>query len=224
MTTSQLSQPRKRARQADQKLERRHAILNAAWRAFHFSSYGEITVDAIARESRLAKGTIFLYFRTKEELFLAVTAQQLGEWFDVVDARFVQLPTPAATEDVAQVIADSLQERVHFTRLLAILSTVLEQNANYDAALRFKQLLLARLAGTGAHLERVLTFLQPGEGAHLLMQIEAVVIGLRHLADAAPVVRKVIALPDMQAFDVDFDREFRHLALALLNGWERRPQ
>ena len=61
-------------------------------------------------------------------------------------------------------------------------------------------------------------FLQPGEGAHLLMQLEALVIGLRHLADAAPVVRQLMILDEMRVFDVDFDREFRQMALALLNG------
>ena len=104
---------------------------------------------------------------------------------------------------------------------MAILSTVLEQNANYDAVLRFKQLLLIRLSHSGVLLERALVFLQPGEGAHLLMQLEAIVIGLRHLADAAPVVRQLMTLDDMRAFDVDFDREFRQLALALLNGMNR---
>jgi AcrR family transcriptional regulator len=223
MTVSQLSQPRKRARQAGQKLERRQAILDAAWRAFHTTAYGELTVAAIARETGLAKGTVFLYFRTKEEIFLAVTGQQMTEWFDAVDDRLAQLPAPSPTEDVVEIIAGSLQERVYFTRLLAILSTVLEQNANYDALHQFKHLLLIRLARTGALLERALGFLQPGEGAHLLMQLEALVIGLRHLADAAPVVRQLMTLDEMRAFDVDFDAEFRQLALAMLRGMKGSP-
>ena len=218
MTTGQLSQPRRRARQNAQKLERRQVILDAAWRAFQSSSYSELSVARIARETGLAKGTIFLYFRTKEEIFLEITGQQLAEWFDMVDGHLAQLPVPAETKDVVEVIADSLQERVYFTRLLAILSTVLEQNANYDAVLQFKQLLLIRLARTGALLERTLNFLQPGEGAHLLMQLEALVIGLRHLADTAPVVRQLMTLEEMQVFDVDFDTEFRQMALLLLDG------
>ena len=218
MTTSQLSQPRKRARQAGQKLERRQAILDAAWRAFHTIPYGELTVAAIARETGLAKGTVFLYFRTKEEIFLAVTGQQMTEWFDAVDDRLAQLPAHVTTAEVVEIIASSLQERVYFTRLLAILSTVLEQNANYDALHQFKHLLLIRLARTGALLERGIGFLQPGEGAHLLMQLEALVIGLRHLADAAPVVRQLMTLEEMRAFDIDFDRELRQLTLVILDG------
>ena len=190
---------------------------------FHTTPYGELTVAAIARETGLAKGTVFLYFRTKEEIFLAVTGQQMTEWFDAVDDRLAQLPAPATTEDVVEIIAGSLQERVYFTRLLAILSTVLEQNANYDAVHQFKHLLLIRLARTGALLERALGFLQPGEGAHLLMQLEALVIGLRHLADAAPVVRQLMTLEEMRAFDVDFDAEFRQLALAMLRGMKGSP-
>ena len=77
-----------------------------------------------------------------------MTGQQMTEWFDAVDDRLAQLPAPATTEDVVEIIAGSLQERVYFTRLLAILSTVLEQNANYDALHQFKHLLLIRLART----------------------------------------------------------------------------
>ena len=87
MTTSQLSKPRKRARQNAQKLQRRQVILDAAWRAFQSLSYSELKVAEIAREAGLAKGTVFLYFRTKEEIFLEVTGQQLAEWFDMVDGR-----------------------------------------------------------------------------------------------------------------------------------------
>ena len=159
-----------------------------------------------------------MYFCTKEEIFLAVTGQQMTEWFDVVHQRLAQLPSPATTEAIVEIIADSLQQRVDFTRLLAILSTVLEQNANYDALLQFKHLLLIRLAHTGALLERALDFVQPGEGAHLLMQLEALVIGLRHLADAAPVVRQLMTLEEMRAFDIGFDRELRQLALVILDG------
>jgi AcrR family transcriptional regulator len=218
MTDSQLARPMKRARQDGQKEERRQAILEAAWRVFQQSAYGAVTMDTVAREIGLAKGTLFLYFHTKEELFLAVTAQQLSEWFASIDDKLTQLSSPMDRTKVVALMADSLRERAGFTRLLAILSTTLEQNVSYESVLAFKRQMLKRMLQTGAELERCLPFLQAGEGAHLLMQSQAIVIGLWHLCDAAPVCRQVFMLPEMRVFEVDFDREFRQMLTALLNG------
>jgi hypothetical protein len=73
---------------------------------------------------------------------------------------------------------------------------------------------------TGELFELALPFLRPGEGVHLLLQLQAIVIGLQHISDPAPVVREIISQPDLCAFEVDFGTEFRRMALALLNGIE----
>ncbi|MGQ0602194.1 MAG: TetR family transcriptional regulator [Anaerolineales bacterium] len=210
----------KRAIRDEQKEERRQAILETAGRMFAATAYEAVTIAAVARKARLAKGTVFLYFPTKEELFLALTEQQLGEWFETVDARLARLKAPASIEQVVKIMADSLKERAAFIRLLAILATVLEQNIAFESALRFKRILMARLAQTGAQLERCLPFLAAGGGAHLLLQCQAIVVGLWHLSDPAPVVQEVFVEPEMHLFDLNFDREFRQMLTALLHGLE----
>ncbi len=40
----------------------------------------------LAARAGLAKGTLYLYYRTKEEVFLAVALDQLGGWLDALDA------------------------------------------------------------------------------------------------------------------------------------------
>lgn len=222
MTDGHLSPARKRARQDGQKLERRQAILETAWGMFQQASYATLTMDAIAHEVGLAKGTLFLYFRTKEELFLAVTQAQLGEWFVAIDRQLSQLVSPVAGQVIAGLLADSLREREGFARLLAILSTGLEQNVSYQAAFAFKQALLEQMTRTGAALEACLPFLGRGEGASLLMQCQALVVGLWHLTDPAPVVKQVFEQPEMQAFRIDFHSEFRRMLAALLDGLSQR--
>lgn len=223
MTNSQLSaSPQKRARHETQKQERRETILNTAQGLFLAATYDAVTMDGIARETGLAKGTLFLYFRTKEELFLALTVRELTAWFGRVDALLAELPCPASTESVADALADSVSQQVGFARLMAILSTVLEQNISYEAALTFKQSLLAQMASTGARLERCLEFLPRNEGGiRLLMQCQALLVGIWHLADPAPVIREVLQRPEMGVFSVDFEREFRQTLLSLLKGIER---
>lgn len=51
---------------------RREEILAVAREAFSQKSYGEVTIAAITSKAGVAKGTFYLYFRGKEELFLEV--------------------------------------------------------------------------------------------------------------------------------------------------------
>jgi AcrR family transcriptional regulator len=50
---------------------KRCAILDAARAVFSRKGYSETAVDDVAEEAGVAKGTLYLYFKSKEELYLA---------------------------------------------------------------------------------------------------------------------------------------------------------
>jgi len=60
------------ARKEKEKEQRRNAIIDAAQALFFAKSYDEITIEAIAEKAQLAKGTVYLYFKSKEEVYSAV--------------------------------------------------------------------------------------------------------------------------------------------------------
>ena len=64
-------------RKEREKRERRAAIVDAAERLFFERGYTLTTMDDIARVSQLAKGTLYLYAKNKEELFHAVALRGL---------------------------------------------------------------------------------------------------------------------------------------------------
>jgi hypothetical protein len=53
------------------------------------------------------------------------------------------------------------------------------------------------------------------------LQAHALIIGLRHLADPAPVAQRVLEEPEMARFAVQFAPEFLKAFTALLLGLER---
>jgi len=59
-------------RKEREKLQRRKEIIQAAQRVFFSSGFDQCTMDDIAEAAELSKGTLYLYFRSKEELHLAV--------------------------------------------------------------------------------------------------------------------------------------------------------
>jgi outer membrane protein TolC/AcrR family transcriptional regulator len=58
---------------------KRACILAAARRVFSRKSYAETAVEDVAEEAQVAKGTLYLYFKSKEQLYLAVLAGDLRE-------------------------------------------------------------------------------------------------------------------------------------------------
>src|ERR671912_253682 len=78
---------RTRAVLAEDKQERQQAILDAAERLLRRSPERVANVAEVADEAGLAKGTVYLYFPSKEELLLALHERHVDAFFrTVIDA------------------------------------------------------------------------------------------------------------------------------------------
>src|ERR1017187_3291501 len=74
-------------RRQEQKLQRQEEILAAAFEVFAAHGYEATRIDAVARQAGIAKGTIYLYFRDKEQLFRAVVRSLVQKRFDATAGR-----------------------------------------------------------------------------------------------------------------------------------------
>ena len=54
------------------KKEKREVILQASWKLIHQYGYQKTTIEDIAKEAGIAKGTIYLYFKSKSEIMLTL--------------------------------------------------------------------------------------------------------------------------------------------------------
>ena len=72
---------RHRAIQAEDKHERRHAILDAAESLLLRSPKHIASMAEVADEAGLAKGPVYLYFPGKEELLLALHERNIDSFF-----------------------------------------------------------------------------------------------------------------------------------------------
>src|SRR4051812_7690120 len=57
-------------------------LLEAARRCFLLHGYRRTSIDDVAREAGVAKGTVYLYFRSKEEMFRAVSAGIIRKYLE----------------------------------------------------------------------------------------------------------------------------------------------
>jgi TetR/AcrR family fatty acid metabolism transcriptional regulator len=56
------------------------AIIDAAIRVFARNGYYNSRVSAIAREAGIASGTIYLYFKTKDEILVTLFRDRMADW------------------------------------------------------------------------------------------------------------------------------------------------
>jgi len=66
------------------KQEKRAAILAAAHAEFEGRRFDEVTLDDIAVRASVGKGTLYLYFKNKEDLFLQLAVDGIAEMVDRV--------------------------------------------------------------------------------------------------------------------------------------------
>lgn len=212
----------RRAISEQQKEARRQTILDAAARLFQATNYDDVVISEVAKEAGIAKGTVYLYFGTKEELFLALLTQSFEDWFDEIDAGLSEMGASCSIDSFVKLVGHTLSRRPHFTRLVAILHTILERNIDYATALAFKEMLRRRVLKTGPLLESCLSFLEAGQGGQVLLRMHAMVIGFQHVASPAPVVRDVLTREaGLELFEIDFTAELLVTLRAMLLGLER---
>ncbi len=72
---------------------KRGAILDAARAVFSRDSYATSSVDDIAAEAGIAKGTVYLYFKSKEEMYHAALLHDIREFGDKARDEMDRVPT-----------------------------------------------------------------------------------------------------------------------------------
>lgn len=97
-----LEERRKRERE-----NRKNAILKAARKLFFEKGFRQVTVENIARKAEFSKGSIYLYFNSKEEIYSQILLNDIDKFHDRV-ADILQGPSSAseALIRVAEIYVD----------------------------------------------------------------------------------------------------------------------
>jgi len=215
MTHGQLKPVRRRAVAPEDKSARRAAIVAAAAELARRDATSSFSVEQVARRAGVAKGTVYLYFGTREEVLLAVHEMQTHELFDVVERSLASSKASAAK--VVRAGLRDLRAHPEFYPLAGNCRGMLDQNVSTEAAFGFKAGIAQRMDPLGRRIEELYPGLRPGEGAALLMNSYALMVGLWQQADPPLSLRSVMHRPEMQIFKLDLERQ---LTAALLDLWE----
>lgn len=205
---------------SDERESRRQVLLEAAHRLY--SERGALPpVADIAKAAGLAKGTVYLYFRTKEEIFVALLEDSFARLFSALGPVLDSLPRGGAA------VADEFASR--FGRLVAgsgdllplaaLGNAVLEQNLPVEPMRRFKTALAHGIAAAGARLEARTGLAPAGSGETLLLHTYALTLGLWQALAYPAALKALLQEPGLRGLDRDFDAELEGAVAALWGGY-----
>lgn len=110
-------------------------LLDAALTLFVEKGYAATKVEEVALKAGVSKGTLFLYFATKEELFKAVIRSNLADHFPGWNQEFESFQ--GSTAEMLAYAMQSWWERIGNTRASGITKLVSSEGSNFPEVVEF---------------------------------------------------------------------------------------
>ena len=207
-----------RARRPEEKAQRRDQILAAAAELFDDGDLDAVSMSAIAKRAGIAKGNLYRYFRTKEELFLQLYREDFAEYVGVVEVELASLAGSGDLDAVAAVVTGPLLERPRLASLTSLLAGVLERNLTEDAVAGFKEAVNVDLMRFAVALQAALPEVELLALARMLTYLHALIAGLWPMGNPSPVLARVLERPELAHMTIDFRLELEPAVRAMMRG------
>lgn len=116
---------------------RKEEIITACAELYKTMSFKEITLKEIGNETSFTRTSIYNYFQTKEEIFLALLQREYELWIDRL--RQIQAGHEKMTFiEFADALAHSLEERPNLLKILSMNHYDMEENSRIERLTDFK--------------------------------------------------------------------------------------
>ena len=209
---------RQRAIHTEDKHERHHAILDATERLLVRAPVRVANMAEVADEAGLAKGTVYLYFSSKDELLLALHERHVDDFFGALIALLARTE-PVDIGEIQALTRTHIVERPTFLPLATRCFGLLETEVPREVALAFKERMAERLHAASVGLERHFPELAPGGGVSLLRHSYALIVGLWQMtANQNDLVARTCHVDA-----IDYPSELQRALGALWDGTIGRP-
>ena len=127
---------------------RREEIISACETLYAQRAFKDVTIKDIGDLTSFTRTSIYNYFETREEIFLALLGREYAGW--TADLTALAAAEPRGVETLARGLAESLDRRQTMLRLMSTSLFEMEENSRVDALAAFKQAFHAMLAALRA--------------------------------------------------------------------------
>ena len=116
---------------------RKEEIISACEKLYQTMSFKDITLKEIGNETSFSRPTIYNYFQTKEEIFLALYEREYDRWNGEL-TEILQNNETLTKEQIAEKIATSIANREQLLKLLSMNNYDMEANSRPELLTSFK--------------------------------------------------------------------------------------
>ncbi len=116
---------------------RKSEIVSACEKLYQTMSFKEITLKEISVETSFSRPSIYNYFQTKEEIFLALMQREYELWAEEMNELAKKNETMSA-DIFASALAHSLENHEQLLKLLAMNHYDMEENSRPERLTEFK--------------------------------------------------------------------------------------
>ena len=132
---------------------RREEIISACAQLYQTMSFKEITLKDIAGATSFTRTSIYNYFQTKEEIFLALMRKEYECWVAALDDLAASY-TVMSVEAFSGALAHTLEKRGMLLKLLSMNHFDMEENSRPECLREFKEAYGASIEALGRCLAK----------------------------------------------------------------------
>ena len=117
---------------------RKEEIINACEKLYENNSFKDITIKSIGEETTFSRTSIYNYFQTKEEIFLALLKREYERWIDDLNEMY-EKNSEMTKEVFADKLANTVAKRNNLLKLLSMNMYDMEENSRMEELIEFKR-------------------------------------------------------------------------------------
>lgn len=117
---------------------RREEIIKSCDELYKNENFKDITIKQIGEKTTFSRTSIYNYFQTKEEIFLALFQREYEMWIDDLNKMYDENEN-LSKEEFASGLAHTIEKRPTLLKLLSMNMYDMEENSRMEVLIEFKR-------------------------------------------------------------------------------------
>lgn len=206
----------KRARQAEQKAERRAGILAKARELCAEHGILNWSLNELGRRAEVNKSNLYRYFGSREEILMTLMAEETGAF--VTAFKEATAGRTLTAREFAKIIAQQYATQSFLCDLLSLSSTLFEHNVDLEKIRDIKLGSLSQMDEIAQVIADCLSGVDEDVAGQIAFTSGVMAAGLWPMANPAAPMRKLTQFEGLERLHFDFESQMEQMMVAYITG------
>ena len=198
---------------------RKEEIVSACAALYETMGFKDITLREIGEKTSFTRTSIYNYFQTKEEIFLALLQREYGAW--TADLEAVRAGASAlSAEGFAHQLARTLERRGRMLKLMSMNLYDMEGNSRMENLVAFKRVYAGAMGALTGCLEKFFPRMSAGDIQEFLYAFFPFLFGVYPYTSATDKQARAMELAQVAYPRYSIYEIVRSFAAKLLRPWD----